>query len=152
MDDFVYGSDVINNEVAVSMRNHVRNFGNILRSVVRFFAMLLCVVLFNMVLKMVMQQHAEFSFNTLRVIDEGLYILINESSLSILTFTYNHLFATLLVMLGGVTLCTLCVYARDLFCIRGIRTRSGSMRNAGDLGIRSCLCAVSYRQKVSFLS
>ena len=99
MHNFMYGSRVIENERTVSLETHITRAGNTIRSVVKFFAMLVVVLLFNYWLKN-FNQRFEFSFNGIRVLQEFLYLFFNESALSAMSVVYQHMFCAVMAILA----------------------------------------------------
>lgn len=151
MHNFMYGSRVIENERTVSLETHITRAGNTIRSVVKFFAMLVVVLLFNYWLKN-FNQRFEFSFNGIRVLQESLYLFFNESALSAMSVVYQHMFCAVMAILGCAAVFTLILSLRRSISALAVRVHSRRVQNGPVQNSQNWFGVISFRQKVCFLS
>lgn len=153
MHNFLYGSRVIEDERTVSIETNMMKAGNIIGNIVKSFVMFFIFVLFNILLNNVLEHCSTLaSVNTIRVLEEGIYLLSNDNSLSILYFVYRHMFGVLLAILGGVSVCFAVVCMCGTVFIDEMKQGGQHFRSCFMQISESRFAAVSYKQKVSFLS
>lgn len=151
MQNFLYGSRVIENERTVSMRTHMKNFGKTVGNIVRFFVVFCAFALLSFWLKTSVR-HIDFSLQSLNVLQESMYVLANENAVSIFGFVYQHIFSILSVILGCVALWAVYVYAYRKVCACIVRTDGRFVHSGNAQSSEAFFGAVAYRQKVKFLS
>lgn len=151
MHNFKYGSRVIENERTVSMETHIVQAGNTIRSIVRLFGMFAALVLVNLLLKNIAERPV-VSLNGMLMVKQSAYFVVNESALSALSFVYQHMFSVVLALLGGVAVCVAVVLLCGKACAIFVHTRKQGVHGSVSQSAQSVFQAVSYKQKVCFLS
>lgn len=151
MHNFKYGSRVIENERTVSMETHIAQAGNTIRSIVRLFGMFAAVVLVNLLLKNIAERPV-VSLNGMLMVKQSAFFVVNESALSALSFVCQHMFSVVLALLGGVAVCIAVVLLCGKVCAIFVHTRKQGVHGSVSQSAQSVFQAVSYKQKVCFLS
>lgn len=151
MHKFLYHSRMIENERSNSFHEQMHKVGNILHSVVKLFGMVIVVTLLNLLLHNITRFTNVIGINTLRAIEDGVCLIINGSTMSVITYLYEHLWGSMLAIVCIAVSFALCVYLGfdNVLCLVNTRRRIQSC-NAQNGTSRSV--AVSYRHKVCFLS
>lgn len=153
MPSFRYGSRVIENEQQVSLERHVKKIGNLLHAVVSSFATFLLFVLINILLSNFVQ-HTQLTFvKMFHIVQESAEILLSQSALSVISFTYQHSFCLMLA------LAFTCVYSFGLM-LKSLVSAESKAKKEKETYSKDCRefdtqtldSTVSYRHKVCFLS
>lgn len=148
MHRFLYGSRVIENERTETMKSEIRKTGSTLRQVVKFFVMLVIVILVNLMLRG-LARHADMSLNMVHMVQDGFYCMANDNPLSVITFLFGHLFSSVWMWVCCAALGLIAIGCKVL-CVCSHRT--GSVRRKIAHAASKQYSTVSYRFKVCFLS
>lgn len=151
MHRFLYGSRVIENERVASMESKFLKAGSIIHGVVRFLSMFFAICMLNILLSNLTRHTTLVTVNSLRALEEGISLLINDSTLSVITFAYHHMFTALFAIVCfavvfTLTVSALCFKTVGFVGVKGSRVHSDAQKD------RKASCAVSYKFKVCFLS
>ena len=150
---FTYGSRVIENERQVKLQRHVRKLGNLLHAIVTFVVTFLLFALINVLLSSIVQ-NAHLTFvKILKLVQEGVEVVLSHSAFSLFSFVYQHSVGLLLAFAFG------CLYQFGIVLKALGNGENEAEKEKETYGKRSCQfdtqvgCnAVSYRHKVCFLS
>ncbi|MCH5152665.1 MAG: hypothetical protein J1F68_01720 [Clostridiales bacterium] len=155
MHSFNYGSRIIENEQQVRLECNVRRIGNLLHAVVRLFVTFFLFVLINILLSSLVQ-HVNLTFvKLLHLVQQSAEILFSQSALSAVTgFLYHQSFSLML----AVTFFCACLLELVILNLLCRTTQNVELEKEKHTHIRRVFnteageVAVSYRQKVCFLS
>ena len=150
---FLYDSRVIENEQQVRLERNVRRIGNLLHAVVNFFVTFFLFILINFLLSNLVR-HTNLTFvSMLRFVQESAEVMVSQSALSAVCIAYQH--SLCIVLAFAFT----CVYYIGLLlnslCNGEVSTEkehSTHSKDSGEFSANTGVSAVSYRDKVCFLS
>ena len=154
MHSFVYGSRVIENEQQIRLESRVKNFGNFVHMVVKFFAAFIFFVVLNTLLSNLAQHtNSLFTLNTWRLIEEGSRVLFVDNAFTTTSFVYQ--FAISLV--SALTITCVAEYGWVLRALgandeHAEEEHSNRCKREEKPHTVNTYGLVSYKQKVCFLS
>lgn len=151
--EFLLDTRLIVNEEVGKFNSDVRKFGKKVRSFVKFFVAFLLFALLNLWIDVFTKHTHLLSAHTFRLLEEGLHAFVNQNVLAFVSIiTERNLLATALEALAivfGVE-CIVNVIATANTADKGDKPVRDHKQFAQDsVAVYS---AVSYKQKVSFLS
>ena len=135
------------------LHKDVREIGKMLRSFVKFFVAFFLFALLNLCIDLFTKHTHLISVESFRLLEEGLRVFINQNLLTFVSILSEHKLLTAIVMAFA------CVFGAEVI----VRTfppvhagSEGGSKNCNHKEFKqervSATCAVSYKQKVCFLS
>ena len=153
MPSFTYGTRVIENERQVRLKKNVRRIGDLLHAVVSLCFTFFLFVFINFLLSSIVQNTQLTFIKLLNLVQQNAEVLLSNSLLSVISFTYQHSVCLLLAVAFtcvyqiGVMLKTMCSGEGDTE-----KEQEKHNKDQQQFQTEQVFSAVSYRYKVCFLS
>lgn len=153
MPSFTYGTRVIENERQVRLKRNVRRIGDLLHAVVNFCFTFFLFVFINVLLSSIVQNTQLTFIKLLNLVQQNAEVLLSNSLLSIVSFTYQHSVCLLLAVAFtcvyhiGLVIKTMCSGESDID-----KEQEKHDKDEQQFHTEQVFSAVSYRYKVCFLS
>lgn len=123
-----------------------------LSGAVKFLLMFSAFSLLNYLLSNLTNHTSILTFNSMRVLEQGFWFVLNDSTISFVTFVYEHWFGAVFAFVCFAIMFTLTVSMLCGKTIGFVGMRKGSARSHFSQGSVAARGAVAYKHKVCFLS